>query len=71
VESRHKKQSSLASRSSAPSATSSKTSDKHAFKDDKDIAEVMARMVDNGIEASPEDLRPITWYLNEKHIKKK
>ena len=44
--------------------------DKHEFKDAKDVDDVMSRMVDNGLEASPEDLKAMTWYLNEAYLKK-
>jgi hypothetical protein len=44
--------------------------DKHVFKNSKDVDDVMSRMVDNGLEASPEDLKAMTWYLNEVYVKK-
>jgi hypothetical protein len=44
--------------------------DKHVFKDDKDADEVMSRMVDNGLEASADDLKACRWYLGETYLKK-
>lgn len=44
--------------------------EKHTFKDAKDVDEVMTRMVDNGLEASPADLKAMTWYLNDTYVKK-
>jgi cytochrome c5 len=45
--------------------------EKHHFKDDKDVTEVMSRMVDNGLECSADDLKALTWYCNETYVKKK
>jgi cytochrome c5 len=44
--------------------------EKHAFKDAKDVDNVMSRMLDNGLEATPEDLKAVTWYLNTVYVKK-
>jgi mono/diheme cytochrome c family protein len=45
--------------------------DKHAFTDEKDLQEIMTRMVDNGLEASPADLKAVTWYLRDTRLKKR
>lgn len=45
--------------------------EKHVFTGAKDVNEVMSRMVDNGLEASPEDLNALTWYVSETYLRKK
>jgi cytochrome c5 len=45
--------------------------EKHVWKDDKDADEVMSRMIDNGLEASADDLKALRWYLGETYLKKK
>jgi len=44
--------------------------DKHAFSDKKGVKDVMSRMIDNGLEASPAEIAAITWYLHETRLKK-
>jgi cytochrome c5 len=44
--------------------------EKHVFKDDKDVDDVMSRMVDNGLECSPDDLKALRWYVGETYLKK-
>jgi cytochrome c5 len=44
--------------------------EKHVFKSEKDVDDVMSRMVDNGLEASPEDLKALRWYVAETYLKK-
>ena len=41
----------------------------YTWTDEKDLAEVMSRMLDNGLEASPEDVAGVEWYLKEKYLK--
>lgn len=43
---------------------------KHAWKDEKDVDEVISRMVDNGLEASPDDLAACRWYLEKNYLAK-
>jgi mono/diheme cytochrome c family protein len=45
--------------------------DKHPFKDEKDLQDVMARMVDNGLDAPADDVKAVTWYLAETRVKGK
>jgi cytochrome c5 len=45
--------------------------EKHVFKDDKDADDVMSRMVDNGLEASADELKAFRWYLGENYVKRK
>jgi cytochrome c5 len=41
----------------------------HRFTGEDDVQEVMSRMVDNGLEASSDELKAITWYLGETYAK--
>jgi cytochrome c5 len=45
--------------------------EKHAWKDTKDVDEVLTRMVDNGLEASTDDLAACRWYVEEHYLTKK
>lgn len=44
--------------------------EQHTWKDDKDADEVMSRMVDNGLEATSEEIKACRWYLGEVYVKK-
>ena len=45
--------------------------DKHVWKDEAEVKKIMERMIDNGLEAKPEDIAALSWYLREAYAKKK
>lgn len=43
----------------------------HVWKDEAEVKKIMERMIDNGLEAKPEEIAALSWYLREQYAKKK